>query len=53
MSSRNDILGEIRVREMFLQDALELGFQNAALLLTESIQALRQGLEKLDKKRAA
>jgi len=49
----NDLVFEYGVVKMFAREAVELGLQQAALLLTERESSLRQAIEKLDKKRAS
>jgi hypothetical protein len=46
--ARNEIEMEIIIFSGFRDDALELGLQSAALVLTEQIAARKQALNKLD-----
>lgn len=45
----NDLLMEFRATKMFKQEAVSIGMQQAAFILTEREQALREALKKLDK----
>jgi hypothetical protein len=45
--ARNEIELEIQIFAAFREAALELGLQNAALLLTEQITARKQALTKI------
>lgn len=52
MDEYNDLLLVYRATKIFAREAVELGLQQSALLLTERESSLRQALEKLDKKKA-
>jgi hypothetical protein len=51
LSDYNDLVFEYGVVKSFAREAVELGLQSSALLLTERESALRLAIEKLKKKK--